>query len=248
MNGEPTRAGPDLLTPALLTVTNLDAFYGDFQALFDVSLVVRPGEIVAVIGSNGAGKSTLLKAIVGLVPAARVRITFDEDPIGGNGTDDIARRGIFLVPEGRRIFPSLSVEENLLIGAYNKRSGPWNLDRVFGLFPSLERRRRHGGTELSGGEQQMLAIGRGLMANPRLLLLDELSLGLAPIIVKGIYAVIDTILAEGITLVIVEQDIQQATAVADRVYCLQRGRVALESATSELDKESLVAAYFGIRR
>jgi branched-chain amino acid transport system ATP-binding protein len=243
MSGESTQ-----LTPALLAVTSLDAFYGDFQALFGVSLVVRMGEVVAVIGANGAGKSTLLKAMVGLVPAASERITFDQAAIGGAGTDEIARKGIFLVPEGRRIFPSLTVEENLLMGSYNQRPGPWNLDRVYGLFPTLDRRRRHGGTELSGGEQQMLAIGRGLMANPRLLLIDELSLGLAPIVVKGIYGVIETILAEGITLVIVEQDIQQATTVADRVYCLQRGRVALEGSTAGLDKDSLVAAYFGIQR
>jgi branched-chain amino acid transport system ATP-binding protein len=231
----------------VLTITDLDAYYGDFQALFDLSMHVEEGELVAVIGSNGAGKSTLLKTIMGLLAAPADRITLDGEPIGGLDTDQIARKGIFLVPEGRRIFPSLTVEENLLMGGYTGRSGPWSIDRVYRLFPSLQQRRTHGGTQLSGGEQQMLAIGRGLMANPRLLLLDEISLGLAPIVVKQIYTVIPTILNEGTTLVLVEQDIQRASAVSNRLYCLTRGRVALEGPAHDLEKETLISAYFGVQ-
>jgi branched-chain amino acid transport system ATP-binding protein len=231
----------------MLTISDLDAYYGDFRALFGVSLKVAEGELIAVIGSNGAGKSTLLKTISGLLPTSPDRVMLDQSPIGGRDTHEIAQRGVFLVPEGRKIFPSLSVEENLLMGGYTRRSGPWNLGRVYDLFPALRGRQRHGGTQLSGGEQQMLAIGRGLMANPRLLMLDEISLGLAPIVIKEIYAAIPTILGEGITLVVVEQDIQQATAVADRVYCLARGRVVLEGPARDLDKETLIAAYFGVK-
>lgn len=231
----------------MLTITDLDAYYGDFQALFDISMHVEEGELVAVIGSNGAGKSTVLKTIMGLLSAPADRITLNGEPIGGLGTDQIARMGIFLVPEGRKIFPSLTVEENLMMGGYTRRSGPWSIDRVYELFPSLQQRRTHGGTQLSGGEQQMLAIGRGLMANPKLLLLDEISLGLAPIVVKQIYTVIPTILTEGTTVVLVEQDIQRASEVSNRLYCLARGRVALEGPARDLDKETLISAYFGVQ-
>src|SRR5215469_11263917 len=171
---------------ALLAVRDLEAFYGDFQALFGVSIEVARAEAVAVIGANGAGKSTLLKSIAGLLRARSDAITFADEPIGGMPAYAVAARGIALVPEGRRLFPSLTVEENLLIGGQLRRTGPWDLQRVYALFPVLAERRHQRSTALSGGQQQMVAIGRALMANPKLLLCDEVSLGLAPIIVRDI--------------------------------------------------------------
>ena len=231
---------------ALLDVRALDAFYGDFQALFGVSLRVAPGEVVAVIGANGAGKSTLLKSIAGLMPARRDAIVFDGEAIGDRPAYDVVARGIVLVPEGRRLFPSLSVEENLQIGGQLGRPGPWNLERIYALFPALAERRRQPSPSLSGGQQQMVAIGRALMANPRLLLCDEISLGLAPILVREIYAGLPAIVAEGISLVIVEQDIVQALGAANQVYCLQEGRVALEGPAASMTREAISAAYFGV--
>jgi branched-chain amino acid transport system ATP-binding protein len=230
----------------LLAVRGLDAFYGDFQALFGLSMEVRAGEAVAVIGANGAGKSTLLKSIAGLNAARSEAICFDGAPIGGVPAHAVAARGVALVPEGRGLFPSLSVEENLLIGGQLKRSGPWSLNRIYELFPALGERRQMPSTALSGGQQQMVAIGRGLMSNPKLLLCDEISLGLAPIIVRDIYARLPAILAEGISLVLVEQDVVQALKATQRVYCLQEGRVALTGAAKELTREAIAAAYFGI--
>src|SRR3954463_3284782 len=229
----------------LLDVRALDAFYGDFQALFGISLRVAAGEAVAVIGANGAGKSTLLNSIAGLLRAEPDAIAFDGVPIGALPAYAVAARGIALVPEGRRLFASLTVEENLLIGGQLRRPGPWNLARIFELFPALAERRAAPSTALSGGQQQMAAIGRALMANPRLLLCDEISLGLAPIVVREIYACLPTILMEGTSLVIVEQDIVQALKVAQRVYCLQEGRVALAGAAAGLTREAITAAYFG---
>jgi branched-chain amino acid transport system ATP-binding protein len=230
----------------LLEVRALDAFYGDFQALFGVSLRVASGEVVAVIGANGAGKSTLLKSIAGLMPARHDAIVFDGEPIGDRPAYDAVARGIALVPEGRRLFPSLSVEENLLIGGQLGRPGAWTLERIYALFPALAERRRQSAPSLSGGQQQMVAIGRALMANPRLLLCDEISLGLAPIVVREIYARLPSIVAEGISLVIVEQDIVQALRAASRVYCLQEGRVALEGPAAGMTREKIAAAYFGV--
>jgi branched-chain amino acid transport system ATP-binding protein len=230
----------------LLAVEALDAFYGDFQALFGISLRVAPGQAVAVIGANGAGKSTLLKTIAGLMPARRDAITFDDAPIGDLPAHAVAARGIALVPEGRGLFPSLTVEENLLIGGQLRRPGPWNLQRVYDLFPALADRRDMPAPSLSGGQQQMVAIGRALMANPKLVLCDEISLGLAPIVVREIYARLPAILAEGISLVIVEQDIVQALKAASQVYCLQEGRVALEGPAASLTREAIAAAYFGV--
>jgi branched-chain amino acid transport system ATP-binding protein len=232
---------------ALLEVEGVDAFYGDFQALFGVSLEVAEGETVAIIGANGAGKSTLLRTVCGLLPRTSGTVAFDGRPLAGVPTHRRVERGIALVPEGRRIFPSLSVEENLLVGAYRRRPGPWSVARVFELFPSLAGMRGRGGTMLSGGEQQMLAIGRALMANPRLLLLDEVSLGLAPIVVRRIYQALPAIVAEGTTAVLVEQDIGQALAAAARVWCLLEGRVALHGRPGELTREQITDAYFGVR-
>jgi branched-chain amino acid transport system ATP-binding protein len=229
----------------LLAVRALEAFYGDFQALFGVSLEVMPGEVVAVIGANGAGKSTLLKSIAGAMPARRAAIEFEGEAIGDQPAHVVVGRGIALVPEGRRLFASLTVEENLLIGGQLGRPGPWSLGRVYELFPVLMERRHLPSPSLSGGQQQMVAIGRALMSNPRLLLCDEISLGLAPIVVREVYARLPAIVAEGSSLVIVEQDIVQALKVASRVYCLQEGRVALAGSAGTLTREAISAAYFG---
>ena len=232
--------------PPLLAVTALKSFYGDFQALYGVDIEVPRGRIVAVIGANGAGKSTLLNTLVGLNAAPREAILFEGQPIGGEAPYKIVKRGLALVPEGRRLFPSLSVEENLRIGAQVGRRGAWTLDRVYELFPVLKERRLQPATSLSGGQQQMAAIGRALMSNPALLLCDELSLGLAPIVVKEIYAYIRKIVAEGVSAIVVEQDIQQALKIADHVYCMLEGRVALSGPAASLTREAISAAYFGV--
>ena len=230
----------------LLEVRALDAHYGDFQALFGISLDVAAGAVVAVIGANGAGKSTLLKSIAGAMPARREAIVFAGTPIGGMPAHDVVARGIALVPEGRRLFPSLTVEENLKVGGQLGRPGPWSLKRIYDLFPILAERARQPSTSLSGGQQQMVAIGRALMSNPRLLLCDEISLGLAPIVIRDIYARLPAIVAEGLSLVIVEQDIVQALNVANHVTCLQEGRVALAGEARTMTREKIAAAYFGV--
>src|SRR5215469_14401843 len=216
---------------SLLQTEELAAGYGDFQALFGVSLAIERGETVAIIGANGAGKSTLLRTICGLLRSRRpTDVRFDGIPIGSLEPEQIVALGIAMVPEGRRPFPSLNVEDNLRMGAYCHRAGPWTLERAYALFPNLAERRFAMSPTLSGGQQQMLAIGRALMANPKLLLCDELSLGLAPIVIRDIYARLPAIVADGISVIIVEQDIVQALAAADHVYCLQEGRVALDGA------------------
>jgi branched-chain amino acid transport system ATP-binding protein len=230
----------------LLEVTNLEAFYGDFQALSGISMSVEAGQVVSVIGANGAGKSTLLKSIVGMLKAAPAMIRFDGKPIGGIGTAKLVTRGITMVPEGRRLFPSLSVEENLMIGGQLGRPGPWSLERVYELFPVLKDRRGQRSMSLSGGQQQMVSIGRALMSNPRLLLCDEISLGLAPILVQEIFQRLPSIVAEGTTVIVVEQDVMQALAASDHVYCLQEGRISLEGPSRTLDRGAIRAAYFGV--
>jgi branched-chain amino acid transport system ATP-binding protein len=230
----------------LLDVRTLDAYYGAFQALFGVSMAVAAGQVVAVIGANGAGKSTLLKCLAGALAAPRDAIRFEGLGIGGLPAHAVVRRGIALVPEGRRLFPSLDVEENLLIGAHGGRRGAWTLQRVYDLFPVLRERRKQPSTSLSGGQQQMLAIGRALMSNPKLLLCDEISLGLAPVVVRDIYTRLPALTAEGLALVLVEQDIVQALAAADHVYCLQEGRVSLAGPARGLTRDDVSAAYFGV--
>ena len=230
----------------LLDVRAIDAFYGDFQALFGVSLKVNAGEVVAVIGANGAGKSTLLKSIAGMMPPRHGDILFDGEPVGVKPAFEVFRRGIALVPEGRRLFPSLTVEENLLIGGQSHRPGAWSLARVYELFPVLAERHHLPAPALSGGQQQMCAIARALMSNPRLLLCDEISLGLAPIVVRDIYARLPDIVREGLSLIVVEQDIAQALKAADQVYCLQEGRIALNGPARDLTRERISAAYFGV--
>ena len=230
----------------LLETRNLTAFYGDFQALYGIDMSFDEGETIAIIGANGAGKSTFLKAIAGLIHGTPDSVRLEGTPIGARGAADIVKLGIALVPEGRRPFPSLTVEENLLIGGYGRKiAGPWTLDRVYALFPILRERRSTATPALSGGQQQMAAIGRALMSNPRILLCDEISLGLAPIIIADIYAALPQIKAEGTSVVLVEQDIVQAMKVADRVYCFQEGRLSLTGRPRELTREQIHRAYFG---
>ncbi|MDM0105143.1 ABC transporter ATP-binding protein [Variovorax sp. J22R24] len=231
---------------ALLEARGLKAFYGDAQALFGVDFSLSQGELVAVIGSNGAGKSTLLKCLTGLVRAPRDAVHFKGEAIGGLPPGEIVKRGLAMVPEGRRLFPSLSVEDNLRIGGLTGRKGPWNLDRLFALFPILAEKRHNPGTALSGGQQQMVALGRALMSNPDVLLCDELSLGLAPIVIREIYAAMPDITREGMTVVIVEQDVTMAQRVSQRIYCLQEGRVSLQGRSNTLTREQISQAYFGL--
>lgn len=233
---------------ALLETRGLTAFYGDFQALFGVDIRVEAGETIAIIGANGAGKTTLMRAISGVLKSAADTVTCHGEAIGALAAPDILSRGVAMVPEGRRLFPSLTVEENLLIGAYGKRRGAWTLDSVYTLFPILKERRNNPATALSGGQQQMVAIGRALMANPDVLLCDEISLGLAPVVVRDIYAAFPHIRASGASIVIVEQDIGQALKVASRVYCMMEGRITLSGRPDELSREDIHAAYFGAVR
>ena len=231
---------------ALLQASGLTAFYGDAQALFGIDFELDAGETVAIIGANGAGKSTFLKALTGLVRSRHDQIRFCGDPIGGTPPGEIVKRGIALVPEGRRLFASLSVEENLLMGAFAQRPGPWSLPRLFKLFPILEQKRTLPATSLSGGQQQMVAIGRALMSNPSVLLCDELSLGLAPIVIREIYDALPAICAEGMSAVIVEQDVAMAQRMSRRIYCFQEGRVSLQGASDLLTREQISQAYFGV--
>ena len=233
----------------LLETRALTASYGDFQALFGIDMTLDAGETVAVVGANGAGKTTLMRSIAGVLRNGSDQIRFDKEPIGALPAPEVVERGIAMVPEGRRLFPSLSVEENLLIGKYGRAiEGPWSLNSIYDLFPVLRDRRNSPATALSGGQQQMVAIGRALMSNPRVLLCDEISLGLAPIVIRDIYAAFPRILASGASVVVVEQDIGQALRVADRIYCLMEGRVTLEGPPSALSREDIHAAYFGASR
>ncbi len=235
------------MTEPLLSTHGLKAHYGDFQALFGVDIDIKQGETIAIIGANGAGKSTLMRAITGLLKNEPDAIKLRGESIGDLSAPEVLERGISMVPEGRRLFPSLTVEENLLIGAHTRTgNGVWNLASVYEVVPVLKDRRDHPGTALSGGQQQMVAIGRALMSNPDLLLCDELSLGLAPVVIKEIYASFPTIKERGASVVVVEQDIGQAMKVADRVFCMMEGRVTLEGTPEELSREEIHNAYFGV--
>lgn len=234
------------MTERMLELESVDVRYGDFQAIFGVDLAVDRGEAVAIIGANGAGKSTLLNTVAGLVPVHSGRLLYQGESLDGVPAHKRVGRGIALVPEGRRIFESLTVAENLLIGAYSGRPGPWSVERVLGAFPLLDRLMGRHTSGLSGGERQALAIGRGLMSNPDLILLDEVSLGLAPIVVKQVYEAIPAIRAQGTTVLVVEQDVNQALAVADRFYCLLEGRVSLAGTPDSVDRSAITDAYFGL--
>jgi branched-chain amino acid transport system ATP-binding protein len=230
----------------MLQVRNLVARYGDFQALFGIDFDMPQGSIVALIGANGAGKSTFLKSIAGQMPSKTGEIRFNNAEISALSSDEVVRNGVSMVPEGRRLFRSLTVEENLKVGAFAGRSGRWTLDAVFALFPVLKEKRNNPAPALSGGQQQMVAIGRALMSNPDLLLCDEVSLGLSPAVVKDIYNAFPQIRSEGLSIVVVEQDIDTAMRVADDIYCFMHGKVTLHGAPRDLTKERISAAYFGL--
>ncbi len=234
------------MSSKLLQAQGITAAYGDAQALFGIDFSMQAGEIVALIGANGAGKSTFLKTLTGLLPVKSGSLTFDGQSLNQIDAGDIVKLGLAMVPEGRRLFPSLTVEENLLMGTLSGRQGAWNLARVFKLFPILQEKRHMPSTSLSGGQQQMVAIGRALMSNPRLLLCDEISLGLAPVVIREIYAALPAIMEEGMSLLIVEQDVQLAMQVSSRVVCLQEGLVSLEGKSGELTRDQISKAYFGI--
>jgi branched-chain amino acid transport system ATP-binding protein len=233
---------------ALLEVKDVHAHYGAIEALKGISLTVNEGEVVTLIGSNGAGKSTTLRAISGLTPASSGTVTFDGEDITGVPADEIVTRGVALSPEGRRCFPRMTVRENLDLGAYRRR-GPGitaDMERVFTLFPRLKERESQTAGTMSGGEQQMLAIGRAMMASPKLLLLDEPSLGIAPILVDRIYQTIEEIHSLGMAILLVEQNANRALEAASRGYVLETGRVVLADDTSSLQRDSKVQeAYLG---
>jgi len=230
----------------ILRTQSLDAFYGDAQALFGVDFELFAGELVAIIGANGAGKSTFLKCLTGLIKVRHHAIHWKGQSMGGLPTGDIVKSGLTMVPEGRRLFHSLTVEENLMMGANAQRKGTWNLARIYKLFPILKEKRALPSTSLSGGQQQMIAIGRALMSNPDALLCDELSLGLAPIVIKEIYSAMPEITSEGMTVVIVEQDVAMAKLVSKRLYCFQEGRVTLQGDSHSLTNQEISHAYFGV--
>lgn len=233
---------------SLLSLDSLDVRHGLLQAVRGVSLEVAEGETLALVGANGAGKTTLLRAIAGAHRPAGGRVLFDGRDITKMPAYRRVQLGIALVPEGRRLFPDLTVEENLLVARASGRTGPWNVETVLDAFPMLGPLRRHRAATLSGGEQQAAAIGRGLIANPRLLLLDEVSLGLAPVAVEGVYRSLAALIEGGTTIVLVEQDLARAMNVAHRVVCMLEGRVVLEGKPDELTREAVTEAYFGLRR
>ncbi|HEY2574890.1 MAG TPA: ATP-binding cassette domain-containing protein [Streptosporangiaceae bacterium] len=230
----------------LLQVRELTVHHGQLRALSDVSLQVFPGDVYAIIGANGAGKTTLLRAIVGLNRPTSGTIAFDGADVTQQRTERRVAAGLGMVPEGRRLFPSLTVEENLLVGCSYARQGGWTLERVYELFGWMRERRAQRAAQLSGGEQQAVAIARALLTNPRLLLLDELSLGLAPAVVRRIYSLLPELLAGGVTVLLVEQDVSQALRVASRIHCLLEGVTTLTGAPGELTAERIEDAYFGL--
>jgi branched-chain amino acid transport system ATP-binding protein len=232
-----------------LEVSELDVHYKDFQALWGVSVDVKEREIVSVIGANGAGKSTLLNTVSGLLTPTRGKVEFFGERIDGEPPHVTVPRGITLVPEGRRIFPRLTVYENLFMGSYTPRTRPKRdeaMNKLYDLFPVLKARRNQMGNTLSGGEQQMLALGRALMSDPRLILCDEISLGLAPVVIKSIYKKLDQINQNGITIVLVEQDVKRSLKAANRAYIMLEGKMVLEGDPSSLSEEEVKKAYFGI--
>jgi branched-chain amino acid transport system ATP-binding protein len=230
----------------LLEVSDLTVHHGQLRALDALSLTVMPGEVYAIIGANGAGKSTLLRTIAGLHQPTSGAVRLDGEDVTVLRPERRARHGIVMVPEGRRLFGSLSVEENLQVGATYARPGPWTIEKVYETFDWMRSRRGQRAAQLSGGEQQTVSIGRALVANPRVLLLDELSLGLAPVIVQRIYGMLPQILATGLTVLLVEQDVSQALRVASHIHCLLEGRTTLEGRPADVTAEQVEAAYFGL--
>jgi branched-chain amino acid transport system ATP-binding protein len=235
---------------ALLEVKNIDVFYGDVQVIFDLSLRVEEGEVVSIIGGNGAGKSTLLKTLSGLMHPTKGEITFENKTIHRSSPEDIVECGIVQIPEGRRLFTLMSVQDNLIVGAYNKRADrekESTLGEVYQLLPRLKERVAQMAMTLSGGEQQMVAIGRGLMAKPRLLMLDEPSLGLAPILTKSIFETVRKIADQGTTVLLVEQDVKHSLSLSDRGYVLEHGRTVMEGPAKDLlENPHIKTAYLGL--
>jgi len=231
---------------SVLELEDVDVFYGDFQALFKVSFKVEQGQTFACIGANGGGKSTMLRTVAGALRPKSGRVLFQGEAVDHIPAHNRVKMGIALVPEGRRVFPSLSVFENLQIGGYGGRKGDWTMESVLELFPLLKPLIKRQASSLSGGEQQALAIGRALMSNPDLMLLDEVSLGLAPVVIKRIYEAMVHLVGTGTTIVVVEQDVQHVLTVADHVACFLEGRISLEGKPSELTSEAITAAYFGM--
>jgi branched-chain amino acid transport system ATP-binding protein len=242
----PAGAGRPADGAPLLEVRDLVVHHGQLRALDGISLRVLPGEVYAIIGANGAGKSTLLRTIAGLHHPTAGSILLDGKDVTRLRTERRATRGIVLVPEGRRLFGSLSVQENLQVGATYARPGPWTIERVYEMFDWMRERRSQRTGQLSGGEQQAVAIGRALVANPRVLLLDELSLGLAPVVVQRVYGMLPQILATGLTVLLVEQDVSQALRAAAHIQCLLEGRTTLEGSPADVTAEQVEAAYFGL--
>ena len=231
----------------LLATRGLTAFYGDFQALYGVDFDIGAGETVALIGANGAGKSTFLRAVMGLIRVSPEMILLDGQTVGAQPPHRIVAGGVAIVPEGRRLFAGMTVEENLRVAIDNAmgRSGAWTLDRVFALFPILKEKRREYVQRLSGGQQQMVSIGRALLNQPRLLLCDEISLGLAPRVIREIYDIMPEISAAGTAVVLVEQDVSLAKEASDRLYCMLEGRITLTGASRDITRDAIAAAYFG---
>jgi ABC-type branched-chain amino acid transport systems, ATPase component len=230
---------------ALLELSGLNVFYGAFHSVHGINLSCQEGEILSLIGANGAGKSSTLRAIIGQVPRTTGTIRFSGQDIARQSTPERIANGIALVPEGRRLFPNLTIEENLRIGAYTGRAGDIGLKEVYEIFPALEERRSQLARQLSGGQQQMVAIGRALMMNPRLVLFDEISLGLSPKIIGDIYAVLPRIRDHGVSMILVEQDISRALSMADHFACLLEGRVSLAGRPGEVSRDQIAASYFG---
>jgi len=229
----------------LLEVDQVDVYYGDFQAISGVSLSLAAGEVLALIGANGAGKTTLLRTVTSLLKPRTGRIRFDGADVTALPAEELARRGMAMVPEGRMLFPSLTVEENLQMGTLARRKGTWTLGTVYEIFPVLHGLRQRNAMQLSGGQQQMVAIGRALLSNPRLLICDELSLGLAPLIVAEIYRTFERIRGADLSIVLVEQDVARACAVSDQVTCLLKGQLTLQGASTDIELSQVTAAYFG---
>jgi branched-chain amino acid transport system ATP-binding protein len=229
----------------LLEVQQVDVYYGDFRAISGVSLSLEAGEVLALIGANGAGKTTLLRTVTGLLKPRSGRICFDGADVTALPAEELARRGMAMVPEGRMLFPSLTVEENLQMGTLTRRKGAWTLDTVYDIFPVLKDLRQRNAMQLSGGQQQMVAIGRALLSNPRLLICDELSLGLAPLIVAEIYRTFERIRGSDLSIVLVEQDVARACTVSDQISCLLKGQVTLQGASKAIALSQVTAAYFG---
>ena len=233
---------------SLLEVERLDARHGLLQAVRGVTLAVAAGETLALVGANGAGKTTLLRTIAGAHKPTGGRIVFEGADVTAIPAYGRLRKGIALVPEGRRLFAGMTVRENLLVAAAHGRSGPWNIETVIEAFPLLRERLNSRAGNLSGGEQQATAIGRALITNPKLLLLDEVSLGLAPIAVEAVYRSLEALIAGGATIILVEQDIGRALGVASRVACMLEGRIILEGRAKDMTREQVTQAYFGLQR